>query len=179
MSVVAMALPLVVFGGTGIGEKPFSFGPRATYSTPKEADSGQWYAGAQGRLHMSSGLAVEGSIDYRRNNYGRLTSIKTYPVQVSLLAYIIPDALVSPFLLGGGGWYYTMVDGPAGYSNTESRFGMHAGAGLELAINEYMSLDTSYRYVWLETVRSKDEDSLYKSFDDSGSMVTIAFNFLF
>lgn len=176
-SVLLLAFPLAVFAG--IGEKIFSFGPRAAYSTPKDADSGQWFGGAQARLHVSPGMALEASIDYRRNDFGRLTTIKSYPVQASILAYLMPGADWSPFLIGGGGWYYTQVDGPAGYSKTDYRFGLHAGAGLELLLNESVSLDASYRYVWLESVKSKDETATDKTFQDSGSTFTVGLNFLF
>jgi len=176
-----LSLPAMLFaGGTGVGEKGLSIGPRMTYSTPKDADSGQWSVGAQARLHLSPGLGLEGSIDSRSNNYLNVTTIKTYPVQASLLAYLMPGALFSPYLIGGAGWYYTQVDGPFGYSNTNSRFGTHLGAGVELMVNEFISIDGSYRYIWLESVASTGTSNvLDKSYQDSGSMVTIALNFLF
>lgn len=178
ISVLLMGLQTVVLAGEGIGENVFSIGPRATYSTPKDAD-GEWSPGAQARLHLSPALGLEASIDYRKNDFGTLTTIKTYPVQASLLAYIIPDGVVSPFLLGGVGWYYTQVNGPASFSNTTSRFGLHAGAGLEVMLNKSLSLDGTYRYVWLESVGSKDTNALDKTYKDSGSMITVALNFQF
>ena len=171
---------MAVFGETGmIGDKVLSIGPRATYSTPKDADEGQWSGGAQVRFHLSPGLGLEGSVDYRSNKFGNLTTIKTYPVLASLLAYIMPGASWSPFLLGGGGWYYTEVDGPDNFSHTDYRFGLHAGAGIEVMLNESLSVDGSYRYIWIESVKSKDAKALDKTFEDSGSMVTMALNFLF
>ena len=122
---------------------------------------------------------MEGSIDYRSNTYSNITTIRTYPIQVSLIAYLSPGAVLSPYLLAGGGFYYTQVDGPFGFSNTFGRFGLHSGVGLELMINESISLDGSYRYVWLENVSSKDANGLDKDYKDSGSMITAALNFLF
>lgn len=164
---------------SGIGDNMFSIGPRMTLSTPKDADSGQWSAGAQARLHLSPSMGLEGSIDYRSNIFFNLTTVKTYPVQLSLLAYLMPSAVMSPYLLGGVGFYYTQVAGPFNFSNTNYRFGLHAGAGLELMLNEALSLDGSYRYVFLENVASKDVNALDKTYQDSGSMITIALNFLF
>jgi opacity protein-like surface antigen len=177
---VCLSVPLFVCAeGSGVGDKLFSIGPRATYSTPKDANEGQWYGGAQARLHVTPGLGLEASVDYRSNKFENLTTIKTYPLQGSLLAYLMPGGWWSPFLLGGGGWYFTQVDGPAGFTHTDTRFGLHAGAGIELALNDFVSLDGTYRYVWLENVTSKDANALDKTYSDSGSMITIALNFLF
>jgi len=180
LAALLFSLPMALFAESlGVGTKVLSIGPRAIYSTPKDADSGDWSAGVQARLHLSPGLGLEGSIDYRSNKFLDVTTVKTYPVQLSLLAYLLPGSFLSPYLLGGAGWYYTQVDGPSGFSDTSSRFGLHAGAGLEIMINEYMSIDGSYRYVWLESVTSKDANALDKTYQDSGSMITIALNLLF
>lgn len=179
-ALVLLTAPMALFAeGTGIGSKILSIGPRATYSSPKDSDNGAWFGGVQGRLHVSPALGLEGSVDYRSNDFGELTTVRSYPILASVLAYVMPGASWSPFLLGGGGWYYTETRGPRGYSHNGSRFGLHAGAGIEIMVNESLSVDGSYRYVWLESVSSRDESALDKSFDDSGSMVTMALNFLF
>ncbi len=179
VSVLFLALPLAGFGETGIGENVLSIGPRATYAVPKDADEGQWFVGAQARMHLSPNLGLEGSVDYLSNKFDRFTTIKTYPVQVSLLVYLVPGSVLSPYLIGGPGWYYTQVSGPFDLSITSNRFGLHAGAGAEIMLNDNLSLDGSYRYVWLESVTSKDLNALDKTYQDSGSMFTIALNFLF
>jgi len=179
LSVLLLGLQTAVYAENGVGDSVFSIGPRATYSTPKDSDTGVWDPGVQARLHLLPAIGLEASIDYRKNDFGPFTTIKTYPVQASLLAYLIPGGVVSPFLLGGAGWYYTQVDGPFGYSHTSSRFGLHAGAGLEVMLNKSISLDGTYRYVWLEDVASKDLNALHKNYQDSGSMITLALNLLF
>ena len=181
-AVLIFALPAMVFAGsTGVGSKLLSIGPRMIYSTPKDADSGQWSVGVQARLHLSPALGLEGSIDSRSNSYfSNLATVKSYPIQVSMLAYLTPGSVLSPFLLGGVGMYYTQVDVPlARYSDTTSRFGTHLGAGIELMINDYLSIDAAYRYIWLEDLKSKDASLANKTYQDSGSMLTIALNFLF
>jgi len=112
----------------GVGEKEFSIGPRASFSSPQDAGYGQWYGGAQTHMRVSANLALEGSIEYRSTYFGNYTVIKTYPVQFSLLSYLKPGDAWSPYLLGGGGWYYTLVNGPVGYSSTSYRFGIHVNA---------------------------------------------------
>lgn len=162
-----------------VGDYAFSIGPRAAFMKPKGAEKGSWYGGAQARLGLGESIGLEGSIDHRKNDFPGATRVIVYPVQASLLAYLVPSAPVSPFLLGGGGWYFTRVEGPGGFHDTSYRFGPHAGAGLELALGPSLSLDGSYRYVWLKEIESRDVNALTAEYDDSGYMVTIGLNVKF
>ena len=154
-----------------------SIGGRATYFDPKDGSS-RWFGGAQLRLHPWKYLAFEGSADYRRNDIGD-TRVHTYPVQVSALIYPLGTTRLAPFLLGGGGWYYTTVKGPGGFDDTQNRFGAHAGGGLQFFFNKHVSIDGTYRYIWLEKIESKDQNIVDKKFQDNGHMVTAAINFHF
>lgn len=163
----------------GVGDKGFSIGPRVSYFKPEDAENGSFSGGVQARVHFTPVLGLEGSIDYRKDDYADGVSIKTYPVQASLMAYFMPHSPLSPYVLGGTGWYFTQVKGPAIETETDNRFGLHAGAGLEFLLNESLSLDGSYRFIWLEDVKSHETSTLEKSYGDSGSMITLALNFLF
>jgi len=183
------ALLLVLFGtgvppahaGDGLFDQVdiglLSIGGRATYYDPKDA-SGEWYGGAQVRLHPSHYFAIEGSADYRRNDFAD-TRVHSYPVQVSALIYPLGTTRLAPFILGGGGWYYTTVSGPGNFDNTQNRFGLHAGGGLQFFFNRHFSIDSTYRYVWLEKIESKDQNIFDKKFNDNGHMITIGVNFHF
>ena len=127
-----------------------SVGGRATYVDPKDGSS-RWFGGGQVRLHPSRYFAFEGSVDYRRNDIGD-TRVHTYPVQVSALIYPLGTTRLAPFLLGGGGWYYTTVKGPGGFDDTQNRFGAHAGGGLQFFFSKHVSIDSTYRYIWLEKI---------------------------
>jgi hypothetical protein len=83
---------------------PVSNGGRATYYDPSDA-SGEWYGGAQVRLHAFRLRALEGSADYRRNDFSNNTRVHSYPVQVSALICPFGTMRLAPFILGGGGWY--------------------------------------------------------------------------
>jgi len=98
---------------------------------------------------------------------------------VSALIYLLPGKRISPFLLGGGGWYYTNVNNPNGASDTQNRFGAHAGGGVQWMLNTRFSIDSTYRYVWLETIDSTNQNIKDKSFNDNGHMVTVGLNFHF
>mgnify|MGYP001252276240 CR=1 FL=1 len=155
----------------------FSIGGRATYFDPKEGD-GQWFGGAQVRVHPIRFLAVEGSVDYRRNDFGD-TRVHSYPVQGSLMIYPLGLKRISPFILGGGGWYYTTVTGPGNFDDTQQRFGGHVGGGLQVFINRHFSADASYRHIWMEKIQSRDVSLEDKKFDDTGHMITVGLNFHF
>jgi opacity protein-like surface antigen len=158
----------VVGSRTGV-----SIGGRGMYFKPLDADKGSWSGGAQLRLHFTPTLAIEGSADYRQNLFaGSLVDI--YPVQASLMFYLLPGLPISPYIIGGAGWYYThwrQTD------TTQNRFGPHAGAGLEIFLNHYWSIDGSWRYVW--TSRINPPNTLNQNFRDRGSMVTGALNYHF
>jgi opacity protein-like surface antigen len=155
----------------------FSIGGRAMWFDPKGGDS-SWSGGAQVRFYLFRFLAIEGSADYRQNDFNG-TSVHSYPVQVSTLLYLFPSWRLRPFILGGVGWYYTTVDGPGEFSDTQNRFGVHAGGGLQYFISRHFSIDSTYRYVWLEDVASRNQNLTSKDFRDSGQMVTFGVNYHF
>lgn len=174
-----LILPLTASYALAEDEFPptgMSIGGRATYYNPKDSD-GNWYGGAQIRFHLSRVFALEGSADYRRNTFDG-TSVKTYPVQASLLIYFIP-ARISPFILGGGGWYYSEVKGPGGLDETQHRFGWHAGGGLQLFLTTHFSIDATYRHIWVEKISSQNVALVHKDYNDNGYMITSAINFHF
>ncbi|HEX4047069.1 MAG TPA: porin family protein [Elusimicrobiota bacterium] len=154
-----------------------TLGGRATYDRPKDADDGTLNGGAQLRLHLTQVVAVEGSVDYRQSKFGG-TTVDAYPVQASLLLYLAPSWIVSPYILGGVGWYHTHVRGPNGTST--DRYGPHAGAGLEIALAKHWTIDGSYRYLWAQDLTAPTTTSpAGKNFSDHGYMLTAALNYRF
>jgi opacity protein-like surface antigen len=152
-----------------------TLGGRAMYYQPKDAQDGTLNGGAQLRLHFTSMLAVEGSADYRQNKFGGNT-VDVVPVQLSLMLYLAPSWVVSPYILGGVGWYYTHVQG----GGTTNRYGPHAGAGLELALAKNWSIDGSARYLWTQSLSAPTTASpAGKNFSDNGFMLTAALNYRF
>lgn len=153
-----------------------SFGGRAAYFRPKDADRGDWGEGAQVRLQATRRWALEGSVDLRQNKFGG-TKVDVVPIQFSLMVYILPAGYrAAPFLLAGAGLYYTHVGAPLDRSGF--RFGPHAGAGVEFFLNPSWSLDGSYRYLWTEDIHSQDAaHPLGRNFSDRGFMLTAALNY--
>lgn len=153
----------------------FTLGGRASYFRPKGADSGSLYGGAQLRLHITSVIALEGSADYRQNKFEG-TIVDVYPVQASLMLYLAPNWVISPYILGGEGWYHTHIRGGA----SSERYGPHAGAGLEIALSRSCSIDGSYRYLWTQSLTAPTKTSPFgKNFSDNGFMLTAGLNYRF
>lgn len=167
-----------VLSAKNISSNELTAGPRAAYSVPKDANSGVWSGGAQARLGLLPSLKLEGSIDYRRNDFAD-TRVSVYPLQASLLIYLSPDSMASPILLGGVGLYYTKITGPLNFNNTTSRFGTHLGAGLEVMLNEELSFDAGYRQIWVEKITSINTSAIDKQYDDNGYVVTVGLNLVF
>jgi hypothetical protein len=148
----------------------FSLGGHASYTKANDAD-GTWAGGAQLRLRLLGPLGVEGLIDYRRTTYSAggedVLRIEQYPVQASLLLFILPGQ-VQPYILGGGGWYYTkstfLGAQSALGSDTQHIFGGHVGGGIELGAKAKVSLHVDVRYVFLgvdsiDTIRDRYNDN--------------------
>lgn len=154
-----------------------TLGGRAMYFRPKDADGGSLNGGLQVRFHITPVIAIEGSGDYRQNEFEG-TTVDVYPLQASLLLYLAPSWVVSPYLLGGVGWYYTHVR----HSNatTDHRFGPHAGAGLEAALSDRWSIDGSYRYLWNQSLDTPTTaHPAGRHFSANGFMLTTALNYRF
>jgi opacity protein-like surface antigen len=84
---------------------------------------------------------------------------------------------VQPFVLVGGGWYHTTIDGPNGFSGHQNRFGPHVGAGLEFNLNSNWFIDATYRFVWLNELHSVDAQGNPQDFKDRGHMITAGLNY--
>ena len=137
-------------GGIGIG-------PRVTFVRGSEdsPDGTQRLIG--GVLRLGGGrAAIEVAMDYRSEDAGPLTeSVKSYPIQGSLLLYLI-RARVSPYVLGGLGWYtqhVTRFSAPTGTfvasEETVRKMGYHLGFGGEVRAVRHLGLFGDYRYTMI------------------------------
>jgi opacity protein-like surface antigen len=178
MSLLAPARAAAEGSKEDVGLRPgVSVGGRAMYDRPKDADHGTMAGGAQVRFHLTKTFALEGSADYRQDKFGGVVT-DIMPLQASVLVYPLPQFALTPFILGGGGWYYTHVRRPV--DKTTYRFGPHAGAGLQLFLTHNWSVDASYRYLWTEDIHSQDpQHPVGKNFSDNGHMFTAGLNYQF
>ena len=143
----------------------FGFGARFAWVT-RDADDdvdvdvdNLRFIGGQMRL-LSARFGVEVSLDHHSESFELLNQkVTEMPIQASLLMRL-GQGRVSPFLLGGPGWYRRKVeaiDGPGdGVSTTE--FGWHAGVGLEVRAGKHFGIHGDYRYTFLDFGDDDDDD---------------------
>ena len=176
--------PMLGFAGAGPVEwAPKSPGPefglRAGYIKPRDADDGTWFGGVQVRVPLSPLFAVEGSIEFHTSEFadGEIEVVQ-YPVQVTLLVFLMPEAPVCPYLLGGLGWYYTTTDfsGSLGAidGNTDSMFGAHLGFGARIGLGGAATASADLRYIFLEPNDDALDD---EDFDTIQLVLSLSFPF--
>jgi len=132
-------------------------GPQVGWQKASSADAGKLMIGAAFRMKLSDALGVEGSINYRQEDYnnGDVT-VTSYPVMVTGMIY--PISIV--YGLIGVGWYntsfaYSSAMHQIGINDqTEQKFGWHFGFGAELPLSGSVSspntiLTADIRYVFL------------------------------
>ena len=118
------------------------------------------FIGGQVRL-LSQRFGVEVSLDRHSESFELLNQkVTETPIQTSLLLRMA-GGRVSPFLLGGPGWYRRKVealDGPGDVSVSTTEFGWHAGIGLEILPSRHFGIHGDYRYTFLDFHHDDDED---------------------
>lgn len=139
----------------GSGDRSVGVGPRFSFVRGDEAAdaTATRYTGAVLRARVSPKTAIEVALDYRSHTNERLTErVRDLPLQGSLLLYPIRSAL-SPYILGGIGWYsqrVELLDNNAVVSSATTRTsGYHAGVGGELRIGQRTAVHADYRYTFI------------------------------
>ncbi len=138
-------------------QSALSLGPEIGFFKSQDADNAKMMGGAAARYRLAEGLAVEGSVSYRSEDYNNgYVSAKSWPVMVTGLIYPIDIAYGAI----GAGWYNTTIDYnyPPNYngglgmtsSETKQRFGWHFGGGLEMPLGNSTTLVGDIRYVFLD-----------------------------
>lgn len=148
---IAAVLPVAAQSSVGIG-------PQLGMYKVRDVEGFRFMGGAALRIKLSGGLGIEGSINYRAEDYGGdgggSVSVKSWPVMVTGLLYPFPAAYGAI----GAGWYNTTMvyNLPPGYSGlpyasiTNQEFGWHFGGGAELSLGPAMKLVGDIRYVFLD-----------------------------
>jgi opacity protein-like surface antigen len=185
--VSAAALCLCLAAGAPCAAQGLGLGGRmAMVRGTVDANSGtDRFFGGQLRLPLSPRSALEVSIDRRTDSDEALTRrVVSTPIQGSLLLYPV-RATVSPYLLGGIGWYAQKVEqlsaGTVTASATSRRFGYHAGIGGELRLGRHAGVHADYRYTFLDFGADDDDDTLIERLAPSheGSMWTAGLTLYF
>jgi hypothetical protein len=133
----------------------FGLGARLAWVTRDVVDAdvdALRFVGGQMRL-LSGRYGLEVAVDRHSESFELLNQkVTETPIQASLLLRL-GAGRVSPFLLGGPGWYRRKVeaiDGPADQSVSTTEFGWHAGVGLEIRAARHFGVHGDYRYTFLD-----------------------------
>ena len=147
-----LAFALMFIAGSRAYAQGAYLGPQLGIYNARDADNAKLMGGAALRLNLSPALGIEGSINYREEEYaqGKVTA-RSWPVMVTGLLYPVP------VLYGaiGVGWYNTTLDYDGGKigreinSETKQKFGWHFGGGVELPVGSTAKLVGDIRYVFL------------------------------
>ena len=156
LSLVLLAVPSSGYAqGFGVG------GRMAWVKADSEADADAVrFTGGQVRL-LGGRWGLELSMDRRSESFEDLNEkVTETPVQLSLLMRM-GGGKVSPFLLGGKGWYKRKVeliegDDEADVETSES--GWHAGGGLEIRAGRRFGIHGDYRYTFLDFGDDDEDD---------------------
>jgi hypothetical protein len=127
-----------------------------------EIDGSRMFWGGHGRIRIMKYLAGEFSVQKREDNFSvRNGSIRldTVPMQLSAIVYPLAMLPVSPYFVGGTGWYYLTatisgdldlpyVTGEGTIHHTENAF--HIGVGVEAFLGNHVSIGGDIRKVFLD-----------------------------
>jgi opacity protein-like surface antigen len=164
-AITMFALGALLTWAAPVSAQGFGLGARLAWVKPDVDDDvdvdvdAVRFVGGQMRL-LSQRFGLEVSLDRRSEEFELLNQkVTETPIQASLLLRLASGS-VSPFLLGGPGWYrrnVEAIDGPGdGVSTTE--FGWHAGGGLEILPNRHFGIHGDYRYTFLDFGDDDDDD---------------------
>ncbi len=144
---------LLLFPPTAKSQPGAYIGPHLGIQKSHDAEDANYLVGATLRLKLMPVIGIEGDIGYRQEKYGSgALTAKSWPFTVTGLLYPLP------IIYGGigGGWYNTTFDYSDIYNDagiddeTQSEFGWHLVAGLELPASPNVHVYGDIRYVFLE-----------------------------
>ena len=148
LTLLTLLLIVSLSQAQGIG-----LGPVLGIQKAADAENAKLMGGAALRLKLTPVLGVEGSINYRQEEFAndRIT-VKSWPVMVTGLLYPLPIVYGAV----GAGWYNTTteydfsnLDIKEPESKTTQEFGWHFGGGVELPLGLVTTLTGDIRYVFL------------------------------
>ena len=161
-SSLLIALAVLLGTATPLAAQGFGVGARLAWvnrDATVEADSVRFVGG---QLRLGGGrVALEVAVDRHSETIEAINEkIVETPIQTSLLLRLANGRL-SPYLLGGPGWYRRRVepiDGADDLSVTTTEFGWHAGIGLEIRLGRHAGIHGDYRYTVLDFNDDDDEE---------------------
>ena len=179
-SVIIAGVMAALFGSPSLtSAQGFGVGARiGSLTADSEADADAIrVTGGQIRL-LTGRWGLEVSMDRHSATSDALNQkVTETPIQLSLLMRLTESKL-SPFLLGGRGWYrrkVELLEGPDEGAVKTSESGWHGGGGLEIRAARHFALHGDYRYTFLDFGDDDEDDGFIGGLlpGHRGSMWTI------
>jgi len=137
-------------------------GARAGYMRMAEADDGAFMGGLFFRTDWRRVVFIDGSVYYNSKEVSNDVDLELIPIQLSAMLFLLGrDNILNPFVLGGGGLYWTRTTVTGRDTKSEFDFGWHLGVGADYNLSDRMFIEGDFRYIWLNT------DSDNKTISDS------------
>jgi len=161
--IVLVVVSAAVYAGPSTASaQGFGAGARMAWVTADsdaDVDSVR-FTGGQIRL-LSKRWGLEVSLDRNSESFELLNQkVTETPIQASLLLRL-GAGKVSPFLLGGPGWYrrkVELINRPDDPDVENTEFGWHGGGGLEILAGNHVGIHGDYRYTFLDFGDDDDDD---------------------
>lgn len=104
--------------------------------------------GASLRLKVTPKWSIEGAADFLEGDPAPSEVLSAIPVSLSAIRYLLPEAPVSLYMLGGAGLTYLRTEGIQGEFDTSRVFG-HVGVGLRISVKA-LTFSGDLRYLVLD-----------------------------
>jgi opacity protein-like surface antigen len=146
-------------------------GVQLGYTACPDAElGGAPYINLVSRFRFGAVLGLEAGVGYKgkqRFSFDAPTGedysakVHSLPFTGSLILFIPLTPSFVPYLVGGVGAHYVVLDYSADLNETigdksKTRFGYHAGAGVEIALNNHVGLVGDYRYQFVDNAFEKE-----------------------
>jgi hypothetical protein len=149
----ASAGPLQVGGGVTVGVLGFK---------DSQVDTSSLFWGGHARVRVFKYLGGEMSLQTRKDSYGLGNgeiSLRTKPLQFSVLVYPLAMLPVTPYFVAGTGWYYftLTVSGDLGLPFVYGEGSIkltervpHVGIGVEAFLGDHFAVGADVRKIYLD-----------------------------
>ncbi len=145
----AVAMAGLIAGLTNAGQA--DVGVRGGYMRFPDAEDGAFLGGGFFRMDWREVVFIDTAIYYHTDELEHGVDLEFIPIHLSAMLFLLGrDGALSPFILGGGGAYWTRTTAEGEDTESEFDFGWHLGLGFDVAISDRMFVETDFRYIWLD-----------------------------
>jgi len=125
-------------------------GVRGGYMRFPDAEDGAFLGSLFFRTDWREVVFIDASVYYHTEEVAPDLDLEFIPIHLSAMLFLLGrDGGISPFVLAGGGVYWSRTTVTGHDTNSEFDIGWHLGAGFDLAISDRMFIETDFRYIWL------------------------------